>query len=111
MALRGTLKDFGIAEIFQLIGGQGKSGTLYLESKRDKLTLLFDRGAIVGVELGRERAASFADLLVRAELATREQMRDVLNQARKAVRSVTDISMEFKMPMVDTSNARLTSQV
>ena len=31
MALKGTLKDFGIAEILQLIGQQMKSGILHLE--------------------------------------------------------------------------------
>ncbi|RME22700.1 MAG: DUF4388 domain-containing protein, partial [Deltaproteobacteria bacterium] len=29
MALKGTLKDFGIADIFQLISQQTKTGVLY----------------------------------------------------------------------------------
>ena len=33
MALRGTLKDFGIADIFQLIGHQTKSGLLTLKNR------------------------------------------------------------------------------
>ena len=33
MALQGTLKDFGIAEILQLIGQQAKSGVLHLKSR------------------------------------------------------------------------------
>jgi len=37
MALTGTLKDFGIAEILQLIGQQAKSGILHLKNKQDEI--------------------------------------------------------------------------
>ena len=33
MALKGTLKDFGIADILQLIGQQQKTGTLHLQGR------------------------------------------------------------------------------
>lgn len=95
MALRGTLKDFGIAEIFQLIGGQGKSGTLFLEGKKDKLTLFFDKGAIVGCELGRDRPGNLAELLVRAELLTPEQAREVQNTQKKTLRRFADVVQEL----------------
>ena len=95
MALRGTLKDFGIAEIFQLIGGQGKSGTLFLEGKKDKLTLFFDKGAIVGCELGRDRPGNLAELLVRGELLTPDQTREVLATQRKTLRRLADIVLEL----------------
>jgi hypothetical protein len=95
MALRGTLKDFGIAEIFQLIGGQGKSGALYLESKKDKLKLLFDKGMIVGVEVaGRDRRGSLTDLLVRAELLTPVQVKDALSVQKQTLRRLPDILRE-----------------
>jgi hypothetical protein len=95
VALRGTLTDFGIAEIFQLIGGQGKSGTLYLESKKDKIKLLFDRGAIVGVELAaKDRRGSLADLLVRAELVTPAQIKEALALQKKTLRRLPDILLE-----------------
>ena len=35
MALKGTLKDFGIADIFQLIGHQSKTGVLTLNGPSD----------------------------------------------------------------------------
>ena len=35
MALSGTLKDFGIADILQLIGHQTKTGRLTLKSASD----------------------------------------------------------------------------
>ena len=38
MALEGTLKDFALPDIFQLIGLQKKTGVLYLRDERDEVT-------------------------------------------------------------------------
>ena len=50
MALKGTLKDFGIADILQLIGQQGKTGTLHLKAKDQEVDISFSEGAIVRAE-------------------------------------------------------------
>jgi len=47
MALQGTLKDFGIADILQLIGQQQKTGTLHLKSKDQDVQVGFKDGSIV----------------------------------------------------------------
>ncbi|MFP6607070.1 MAG: DUF4388 domain-containing protein, partial [Myxococcota bacterium] len=44
VALRGNLQDFGIAEIFQLIGQQRKTGILDVSHGGDTLRLAFDTG-------------------------------------------------------------------
>ena len=44
MALTGTLKDFGIAEILQLIGQQSKSGVLHLKNKADEIHVVDGTG-------------------------------------------------------------------
>jgi hypothetical protein len=49
MALKGTLRDFGISEILQLIGHQHKSGTLGVAGPKLEVTVLFDSGQIVDV--------------------------------------------------------------
>ena len=41
MALEGTLRDFSLADIFQLIGLQRKTGVLTLRSKEDTVTVTF----------------------------------------------------------------------
>ena len=41
MALQGTLKDFGIADILQLIGQQQKTGTLIVRSKEQVVQVGF----------------------------------------------------------------------
>ena len=50
MALVGTLKDFGLADILQLIGLQRKSGLLTLEHGPDRVTVKFLEGAVVGAD-------------------------------------------------------------
>lgn len=47
MALRGTLKDFALPDIFQLIGMQRKSGLLTLKGERETVTVIFDNGMVV----------------------------------------------------------------
>src|SRR5262245_49875892 len=50
MALEGTLKDFSIADILQLIGIQRKTGLLTLESADDTVTVHFFEGQVVGAD-------------------------------------------------------------
>jgi len=53
MALEGSLTDFGLADILQLIYFQRKTGILTLEGKADKVKLLFINGNIGGAESKR----------------------------------------------------------
>ena len=56
MALKGTLKDFGIAEILQLIGQQAKSGVLHLESRDDVIHIAMADGSVVRAESAGRKA-------------------------------------------------------
>lgn len=53
MALEGSLNDFGLADILQLIYFQRKTGLLTLEGRLDRVKLLFMDGNIVGAESKR----------------------------------------------------------
>jgi hypothetical protein len=53
MALEGSLKDFGLADILQLIYFQRKTGVLTLEGNMDRVKLLFIEGNISGAESKR----------------------------------------------------------
>ena len=53
MALEGSLTDFGLADILQLIYFQRKTGILTLDGKLDKIKLLFMDGNVVGAESKR----------------------------------------------------------
>ena len=47
VALRGNLQDFGIAEVFQLIGQQRKTGLLDVSHGDQTVRLAFDAGRVV----------------------------------------------------------------
>ena len=57
MALEGTIKDFGLPDIFQLIGLQRKTGILTLTNEKDQevVTVTFEGGMVVMADssLGR----------------------------------------------------------
>jgi hypothetical protein len=50
MALRGTLKDFGIADILQLIGHQQKTGALVVKNRDQEVQVFFHEGNVVRAE-------------------------------------------------------------
>ncbi len=52
MALKGTLGDFSIAEIFQLIGQQQKTGVLSVSNDSGVVHVIFDCGRVVGAAEG-----------------------------------------------------------
>ena len=65
-ALQGNLKDFGIADVFQLIGQQRKSGTLEFSSRVKRVEILFDRGAVLfAAPVGDHPGAAIAEMLAR----------------------------------------------
>ncbi len=65
MALKGTLKDFGIAEILQLIGQQAKRGVLHLESRDEAIHITMADGNVVRAEsAGRKAREKLGTLLV-----------------------------------------------
>jgi hypothetical protein len=75
VALRGNLKDFGIAEVFQLIGQQGKTGVLEVTSDDARVQLRFDGGRVVSATpIGVHEHFALGEMLVRCGLVTREQL-------------------------------------
>ena len=55
MALEGTLRDFSLADIFQLIGLQRKTGVLSLRSPDDVVTISFVDGKVVTADSVNDR--------------------------------------------------------
>ncbi len=55
MALEGTIKDFGLPDIFQLIGLQRKTGTLTLQSDKEEVTVTFENGMVVMADSSGKR--------------------------------------------------------
>ena len=102
MALTGTLKDFGIAEILQLIGQQSKSGVLHLKARADEIHIVMWNGSVVSAEYaGRRARDKLGSLLVRADLITAEQLEEALGVQRRTLRRLGDIVVELGMVTKD----------
>lgn len=79
MALVGTIKDFGLADILQLIGLQRKTGLLTLDSGSDMVTVKFLEGAVVGADTStRNLEDLLGSVLVRTGRITQVQLRETL---------------------------------
>jgi hypothetical protein len=75
VALHGNLRDFGIGEVFQLIGQQQKTGVLDVTGETERVRIAFDRGSVVwGEPVGPYERAALGDLLVRSGLVPAERM-------------------------------------
>ncbi len=92
MALTGTLKDFGIADILQLIGQQQKTGMLYFRDREQEVQVGFRDGSIVKVEsITRKRKDLIGTLLVRAELITDTQLEAALSTQARTLKRLGDV--------------------
>jgi hypothetical protein len=95
MALKGTLRDFGIADILQLIGQQQKSGLLRLKSKEHEVSISFKDGAIVDTErVTRRKKNLIGEMLVRAELITEAQLAHALDEQKRMLKRLGDVLVQ-----------------
>jgi hypothetical protein len=75
VALHGNLRDFGIGEVFQLIGQQQKTGILEVSDGDVRLRVGFDGGSVVyGDRVGAYEQAALGDMLVRTGLVTPQRL-------------------------------------
>ena len=92
MALKGTLKDFGIADILQLIGQQQKTGQLHLKAKDQEVHVAFKDGNIVRAESSsRKQKDMLGSMLVRAELIKQEQLDWALESQKRTLQRLGDV--------------------
>ncbi len=92
MALKGTLKDFGIADILQLIGQQQKTGVLHLSNRENEVHIAFKDGNVVRAESAtRKKKELLGRMLVRAQLITERQLEDALEEQRRTLKRLGDI--------------------
>jgi hypothetical protein len=81
MALQGTIRDFGLPDIFQLIGLQRKTGILTLVNDKDKetVTVTFENGMVVmGDSSERRLEDRLGNVLVKQGKVSRERLDEAL---------------------------------
>ena len=89
VALRGSLEDFGIAEVFQLIGQQQKTGLLDISADSKTMRLAFDEGRVVWASpAANTEDAVIGDQLVRSGLLTQQKLGELQRESEASARSV-----------------------
>lgn len=96
MALAGSLKDFNLADIFQLIAQQGKSGILHIKSGRFIMRVYFFNGLIVRSEVfenGRP-VDILLMMLLRSGVITPRDFQHILDQRTRSMKRTEDILLD-----------------
>ena len=85
MSLEGDLKEFGLADILQLIYFQRKTGVLTLEGRMDRVRLMFYEGNIISAETKRKVEANrFGSLLLKNSLIKEEDLQKALEEQQSS---------------------------
>lgn len=98
MALEGIIKEFGLADIFQLLGQQKKTGVLTLSDKDEKVDVSFDRGAVVWAESSkREIFSRVGQVLIQSGRIEELQLNEALKIQQQTLQKIGHILVEQKM--------------
>jgi hypothetical protein len=112
MALQGTLKDFSITEIIQLIGQQLKTGVLKIRRSKDLVEIHFVDGMIVHVYSNyRGKKDLIGEILVKAQLITEEQLERVLKIQKDTLKYLGEILVEFQLLTKDDVLKVISTQI
>jgi hypothetical protein len=91
-SLRGDLKDFGIADVFQLIGQQRKTGVLEFNGDGQQIQILFDQGAVVSAApVGSWPDAAFGEMLMRCGLLSRDRVDELRRECGASARTLSGV--------------------
>src|SRR3989442_2141758 len=83
MALEGTIKDFGLPDIFQLIGLQRKTGILTLNNEKDNVTVTFEGGMVVMADQTSKRLEDrLGNVLVKQGKLSKERLDEALQKQK-----------------------------
>ena len=112
MALQGTLKDFSITEIIQLIGQQLKTGVLKIRRGKDLVEIHFVDGMIVHVYSNyRGKKDLIGEILVKAQLITEEQLERVLKVQKDTLKYLGEILVEYQLLTKDDVLKVISTQI
>lgn len=97
MALQGSLADFGIAEILQLIGSQQKTGVLHVDGGEsgEEVAIAFSSGRIIRTDVrNRHKRDLIGQMLVAAGELDKDQLQVALKSQKKSLKRLGDVLVE-----------------
>ena len=97
MALQGTLRDFSLADIFQLIGLQKKTGVLTLKSGQEVMTVSFLDGSVVAADsLHRRLEDRLGTVLVKTRQISPAQLQEALKIQKQTLKRLGNVLVDQK---------------
>jgi hypothetical protein len=112
MALEGTLRDFSLADIFQLIGLQRKTGVLTLRTKDDTVTVTFLDGKVVGADsLSHRLENRLGHVLIKSGLLTQDQLNRALEIQKETLQRLGFILTHYGIISADSLKHAIQLQI
>jgi len=112
MALEGTLKDFSLADIFQLIGLQRKTGVLTLRSKDDTVTVTFLDGKVVGADsLSHRLENRLGNVLIKSGAITQDQLSQALAIQKETLQRLGFVLTHYGIISADSLQQAIQLQI
>ncbi len=110
MALEGDVKEFGLADVIQLIASSQKSGVIFLDRAEEQVSISFKDGEITGAIYRKGgRQDQLHEFLFRAKMLDQETVRKVLQIQTDTGLSVDEILIkEYLMTREEVENAIIT---
>ncbi len=111
MAFKGTLKEFKVPDILQLISLQKKTGILTFTSGDGFITLIFDQGLIVGVDsFPKKLETRVGNVLVKQDFISEEMLQRALTIQKRTNQKIGEILIGMGMIGEDTIKESLKTQ-
>jgi len=112
MALEGTLRDFSLADIFQLIGLQRKTGVLTLRGKDDTVTVTFLDGKVVGADsLNRRLENRLGTVLMKTGFINQDQLNRALEIQKETLQRLGFILTHYGIISQDSLRDAIQLQI
>lgn len=111
MAFKGTLKEFKVPDILQLISLQKKTGILTFTSSDGFITLIFENGLIVGVDsFPKKLEMRVGSVLVKQDFISDEMLQRALAIQKRTSQKIGEILVGMGLVGMDTINESLKTQ-
>jgi hypothetical protein len=95
MALEGSLRDFDLFSLFNMIKIQGKNGTLVLSQGQEFVKVFFENGEIVGCDSNQVRLEDrLGTMLVRLGRLTEEELLAMIQLQRQTLKRMGTLLLE-----------------
>jgi len=111
MAFKGTLKEFKVPDILQLISLQKKTGILTFTSPDGFITLIFEQGLIQGVDsFPKKLEMRVGNVLVKQDFISEEMLQRALTIQKRTNQKIGEILVGMGLIGEDTISESLKTQ-